>query len=214
MKSLLSLFFFCLVVSSALAHSWVQCTDYTQADASSWNAANCKAYPRAYTTVFQYANYQFGADAGMDYKPSETKACKTSPSSNDYTTQYPSATYSSGQRVCLAWPAKNHVAASCTNQYIPDSGVKIYRSGPNPTSDPTLSAFQKNLVADLGAAKNGDLKGFQHCPNFCAGTDKAFCEGCFNLPTNITAGKYTFMWLWGFNSPTDLYSTCWEVTIR
>jgi len=208
--ALLSLYFLLDVVRG---HSWVQCADYTDASASTWDVNKCRAYPRAYITVFQYVNYQFGADAGMDYRPTNDKACKTAPSGNDYTDKYPKATYALGQRVCLAWPAKNHVAASCANANIVDHGVKVYRSGVNPSSDPTLAGFRQNLVADLGAASGTNMKGFQNCPGFCQNNDKAFCEGCFTVPSNLATGKYTFIWLWAFNNDNDVYSTCFDVNI-
>jgi len=213
MKLLANLLCLYLFLHNAYAHSWVQCADYTQDNASSWNAGSCRGWPRGYNKIFQQAQYQFGVDVGYNYQPSENKACRDAPSSSDYTTAYPQATYASGAKVCLAWPAKNHVAANCTNQYIPDHGVKVYRSEVNPSSDLSLSGFRRNLVADLGAASSGNLKGFQHCPSFCSNMDKAFCEGCFTLP-RLNAGKYTFIWLWGFNSDTDLYSTCFDVVIR
>jgi len=213
MKFIVSLAFLTLCLCSVYAHSWVQCADYTQENANSWNAGSCRGWPRGYNRIFQQASYQFGADVGYNYQPSENKACRDPPASNDYTSTYPAATYASGQRVCLAWPAKNHVAANCTNQYIPDNGVKVYRSGVNPSSDLSLSGFRQNLIADLGAASGGNQRGFQHCPSFCSNMDKAFCEGCFALPS-LASGKYTFLWLWAFNSNTDLYSSCWDITIR
>ena len=42
---------------------------------------------------------------------------------------------------------QNHVAETCTNKYIPDHGSFVYMSGKNPSSDPTLSQFKKNLVS-------------------------------------------------------------------
>jgi len=213
MKLFVALLSLCLFVQYVAAHSWVQCADYTDPSASTWDVNKCRAYPRAYVTVFQYVNYGFGNDAGMDYRPTNDKACKTAPSANDYTDKYPKATYALGQRVCLAWPAKNHVADKCNNPNIVDHGVKVYRSGVNPGSDPTLAGFRQNLVADLGAASGTDHKGFQNCPTFCSNSDKAFCEGCFTVPSSLATGKYTFMWQWAFNSDADIYTTCFDVNI-
>jgi len=188
-----------LLVSVANAHSWVQCADYKVADAKNWDVSQCKGYARNYGTAFQWANYVFGADVGYNYIPTENKPCRDPLAADSYSTTYPAASYAIGQKVCLAWPAKNHVAASCTNQYIPDHGVKVYRSERNSTTDPTMSGFRKNLVADLGAASGENGKGFQNCPLFCENPDKAFCEGCFTVP-KIDPGKYTFIWVWAFNS--------------
>lgn len=45
---------------------------------------------------------------------------------------------------------QNHVAETCTNKYIPDHGNFVYRSAVNPTKDPTLSEFKRNLVSHYG----------------------------------------------------------------
>jgi hypothetical protein len=105
-----------------------------------------------------------------------------------------------------------------TNPYIPDTQLSIYISGPNPTADLTLSGFQKNVVV---AALNGehvngviDHKGFQKCNKFCENMDKSLCNGCFQIPTNLTVGAvYTFQWYWIFNNGTAPYTTCWEALI-
>jgi len=215
MKASFILNFICLylLLHNVDAHSWVQCADYTDANASNWNVNNCRAYPRAYVTAFQYVNYEFGGNAGYDYRPTESKPCRDAPSKDAYTAKFPMANYTLGQRVCLTWPAKGHVAANCTSQWIVDHGVKVYRSDVNPSSDPSLSGFKRNLLVDLGAATGMDQKGFQHCPAFCQNMDKAFCEQCFTIPTNLAVGKYTLFWIWAFNTDTDTYSTCWDVNI-
>jgi len=128
------------------------------------------------------------------------------------------ATYSPGQRVCLAWAPKNHVAASCANRYIPDHGTKLYMSGPNPTADPAnIGALTQRttLIKDFGTNTAADgYVGFQNCPKFCQNNDKALCTGCFVLPTNLQVGAtYSFFWMWAFNSDSDVYSSCWEAKI-
>ena len=51
---------------------------------------------------------------------------------------------------------QNHVAGvRCTNKYIPDHGKFIFASRKNPVTDPTLSQFKSNIVADLGTAAFG-----------------------------------------------------------
>jgi hypothetical protein len=127
------------------------------------------------------------------------------------------ASYSPGERVCLAWPTKNHVAASCANRFIPDHGTKLYMSGPNPTADPAslASLSQMTLVKDFGTNTAADsYVGFQNCPKFCENNDKALCTGCFTLPANLRIGAtYSFYWTWAFNSATDVFTSCWEAKI-
>ena len=55
--------------------------------------------------------------------------------------------------------------------------------------------------------------GFQNAPRFCSNQDKAVATFAFNVPKDLEPGKYTFMWLWAFNSMKDLYSSCFEVQI-
>ena len=35
----------------------------------------------------------------------------------------------------------------------------------------------------------------------------------FNIPRDISPGKYTFAWLWAFNGQQDYYSTCFDVEV-
>jgi len=135
-----------------------------------------------------------------------------------YTSQFPMAQYAPGQQVCLSWPSKNHVAATCTNPYIPDTANSIYRSGPNPSTSPSQSEFKNHVVvAELnGKHQNGviDFKGFQNCPRFCDNMDKSTCTGCFTVPSDLQAGAvYTFQWYWIFNEGSAPYTTCWEAKI-
>jgi len=199
-----------LCVYLASAHSWMQCADYTEENGRFWDASLCRGWPRNYGSAFQYQAYGFGADAGFNYIPSDDKMCQADFGTAD-AKGYNSPTYKPGQRVCLAWPPKNHVAANCANANIPDSGTQIYISGINPTRDPTRSEFK--LLHDFGASKSGAGDAFQNCPDFCTNPDKALCTGCFNIPSDMAEGKYVFLWLWAFNNANDLYSTCFDVTI-
>jgi len=210
-KTVLFLSCLYLILSLVSAHSWMQCADYAEENGRTWDQTQCRGWPRGYESIFG-ANGAFGQDAGYNYQPTDAAPCK--PITGDqYTTNFPAATYNPGQRVCLAWPPKNHVAANCNNPNIPDHGTKIYRSGVNPTSDPTLTQFHQNLVADLGTASGTDGAGFQNCPQFCTNADKCLCTGCFQIPTNLALGKYTFLWEWAFNTDTDLYTSCFDVNI-
>jgi len=213
------------LVSYASSHSWVTCTDYNiqaSGDARDYNPALCRGYGRGWAaSSCERTNNQFGLDCGYNYQPGSGAVCKTSLSPTNYgasyTTASPMATYSPGQKVCLAWPPKNHVAASCANRYIPDHGTKLYMSGPNPTADPASLArlSTTTLIKDFGTNTVADgYVGFQNCPKFCQDNDKSLCTGCFNLPTNLQAGAtYSFFWAWGFNSDSDVYTSCWEAKI-
>lgn len=206
-------------------HSWIHCTDYrmneaNNAEADTYDNSKCFGFPRH----FKDFDRGFGVDAGYNYQISadgdNTAPCRTAfGDGTPYTTQYPMASYTPGQRVCLTWPTKNHVAAACNNQFIPDGGVKIYRSEKNPTGEKTKSQLQQNLVKDIGATptpqNNNEFYtriGYQRCPKFCDNNDKAMCSQCFTLPADLEAGTYTFAWFWIFNTG-QLYTSCWEAKV-
>jgi len=214
-----------LVTPCVIGHSWVACTKYDYSgsvnDSQVYNPAKCSGWGRGWGPGFcQTTNTEFGVDCGYNFA-SQSPVCPTALSTNyasAYTTESPMATYAPGETVCLAWPAKNHVAASCINPDIPDHGLKVYMSQANPTADPsTLSTLQNSgtLVKDFGANTVADgMVGFQHCPLFCSNPDKCLCTGCFTIPTTVQEGAvYSFFWVWLFNSVSDTYTTCWEATI-
>lgn len=138
----------------------------------------------------------------------------TSPIDNAYTTAYPKAIYEQGKLYCLAWPTKNHVAATATNQYIPDTSMvmctctvianinvthdfaqKLKVSAQGVTKDPNQSAFV-DVATNFGTHTNGviDCLGFQRSPKFAENTDKALATGCFKIPTAMATGTYVFQW--------------------
>merc|ERR550534_648686 len=156
----------------------------------------------------------FGADIGMDFRPSVGGArCQGSPTTGTPT----QVTYEKGKTYTLAWAPKNHVAA-CGNANIPDNFLKVYMAPWNGETDPTQAQFQENQVkasfsVDPHVQGVVDFKGFQNCPKFCENRDKALCTGTITIPADAEIGVYTFQWYWAFNSPTDLYSTCWEAQV-
>ncbi|XP_067949970.1 uncharacterized protein [Watersipora subatra] len=208
------------------SHSWIACTDYLQENGDYWSSSYCRAYARH---GHQYTNKEnFGTDTGYNYvNPQENQPCFTTrDDANAYNSAYPMAVYYPGQKVVVAHPTKNHVAETCTNQYIPDNGNFVYRSDVNPVSDPTLSAFKNNEVVDLGISPFGHDKtvadittypkpGYQNAPKFCENTDKALATSAFYIPTDLQSGRYTFLWSWSFNSvnPSDTYTSCWEADV-
>jgi hypothetical protein len=213
-----------LAVVRVAAHSWVGCADY-RGPVDYYDDTKCFAYPRNWATARGAAltpiakGYQLGTDTGYNYQGSETAACQlpmTNPIDNAYTTRYPKAIYEQGQTYCLAWPTKNHVAASCTNQYIPDTTMKLFRSSVNPTTNPTQTDFKRNEVTtNFGAHTNGqiDCLGFQRSPKFCENSDKALATGCFTVPSTQPVGNYIYQWFWVFNSGDTAYSTCWDAQV-
>jgi len=223
-----SLLYSGLLIGQIAAHSWIACTDYLEKNGDYWDASSCRAFARH---GWQYTNKNeaFGTDKGYNINnppPPNNNPCRTSRDDNGaYTSDHPMAVYHLGQEVIIAHPTKNHVAdVGCTNKYIPDNGSFIYRSGVYPSQDPTLSQFKANEVADFGKAPFGHhipdhvtrtypKPGYQNAPKFCENPDKSLATNHFTIPNNLQPGRYTLLWAWYFNGPTELYTCCWEVDI-
>ena len=206
-----------VLCSLASGHSWLECTNYKidqPGDQEYWNAAKCSGFARCGTPQVSAG---FGVDTGFDYRPrSGLDACQCSRSSSSaYSAQAPMATYHAGQRVCLAYPSKNHVAGS-QNQYIPDHGLRIYRTARDATTDPAFRQWPVEYQHLNGEHQNGvvDYKGFQNCPKFDENNDKSLCTVCFHLENHIQPGQYSFYWEWNFNGPDDSYASCWEAQVE
>jgi hypothetical protein len=197
-----------LLSSSANAHSWLGCSDY-RGDVNNYDESKCMGFPRPGFPTGTGTN--LGNDVGYNYQPGAGQsACQSG-----FGQSYQHAVYEQGNTYCLAWPTKNHASASCTNAFIPDTEFSIFRSGVNPTADPSQNAFRQNKVPDyFGTHQNGviDCLGYQRSPRFCDNTDKALATGCFSVPSDLPVGKYVFQWYWVFN-PGSPYTTCFDVEV-
>lgn len=207
---LLSLIF---LSTQVLGHSWLECTKY-EGNLEDFEADKCLGRPRPLAGNRNVGG-TFGADIGMDFRPQAGGArCQ-----GDVSTGTPTkVTYEAGKTYTLAWAPKNHVAAECTNAFIPDNFLRVYMHPYNGATDPTQDQFKANQVKasfsdDPHVSGQIDYKGFQNCPKFCENTDKALCTGTITIPETATPGTYTFQWYWAFNSQTDLYATCWEADV-
>jgi len=204
------IFFFSL----ASAHSWVECVDYT-GPTDVYDPSLCQALPRPLADG-RNVGTTFGLDIGMDHRPGNSgNQCQGNVArglSQNYGGNM--ATYQVGQTYTLAWPPKNHVAAPCTNPYIPDNSLELFVAPYNDVSDPSqfTNLVPASFTSDPHVGNTIDYKGFQNCPKFCDNTDKSLCTGTFVVP-DLPSGTYTFQWKWAFNSAADIYSTCWEAEV-
>ena len=98
------------------------------------------------------------------------------------------AEYSKGQQVCLAWPARNRVRATCNNPNLPEDNLKVYMSQSSLQKD--VSSFSSLiLLKDFGSnTKPDQFVGFQNCPKYCEDSDRALCTGCFRIPFDVISG--------------------------
>merc|ERR1719281_149800 len=206
-----------LLISSVWAHSWLECTLYT-GNLETFEKDKCLGLPRPLPGNRNVGNV-FGQDIGMDFRPQGNRCqgdAKLGVAAN-----FPQGMvkYETGKKYTIAWPPKNHAAASCTNSFIPDTFLRLYMTKYDQTrGDPDQDTFKQNQVkasfSDDPHVKGAlDFKGFQNCPKFCENTDKALCTGTFEVAPGTAPGIYTFQWYWAFNSEADLYSTCWEAEV-
>jgi len=208
-----------LLVTIAFSHSWLECTEYT-GDLETFERENCLGLPRPLDANGRNVGGTFGQDIGMDFRPDAGGRCQGDASLGT-DANYPSGmrSYEKGKTYTLAWAPKNHVAAECTNAFIPDNFLRLYMTPYDQAAgDPDQDTFKQMQVSasfsdDPHVQGVIDFKGFQNCPRFCDDTDKALCTGTFTVAEDVPTGVYTFQWYWAFNSQTDLYSTCWEANV-
>lgn len=195
-------------ITGVQAHSWIHCSDY-RGDRSNYQPEHCHGHPRPDNGRVPQM-YTFGVDFGFNEQPDTT--CHVGAA--DELDGYPMARYKQGQEITLAWPSKNHVAASCTNPYIPDTSLELFVAPKTSHGHPDdFEQVQASFSDEPHVNGSIDFKGFQNCPAFCENMDKALCTGTFRVPAGLTDGYYTFQWKWVFNSGTAPYITCFEAYV-
>lgn len=211
-----SFLFFLMLLKSGKSHSWIHCSDY-RGSVEYYDEKDCYGHPRPLPGGrLPATSGLFGLDIGFNQQPSVMKSGvqECHGPAQDQLDLKPSARYRPGQVVTLAWPSKNHVAATCTNQWIPDTRVELYVAPYAESGHPT--SYTQILRASFTEEphENGkmDFKGFQNCPKFCENMDKALCTGDFTVP-DLSDGLYTFQWVWEFNAGTAPYVTCFEAWV-
>jgi len=194
----------------ASAHSWVHCTDY-RGDTSTFEPEQCMGNPRPLDGKVPGMT-PFGVDTGFNQQPGATQCHSTDPQHPSY----PMANYQRGQQITLAWPAKNHVAAECTNAFIPDTALELFVAPFLSTTATDYDWKQVSASFSDNPHVNGqqDFLGFQNCPRFCENMDKSLCTGTFIVPNDLNDGMYTFQWRWEFNQGTQPYVTCFEAEVK
>lgn len=211
---------FAVFTSIAFSHSWLECTEY-DGDLETFERDQCKGLPRPLDANGRNVGGTFGQDIGMDFRPQDGGARCQGDATLGTAQNYPNGmrTYEKGRSYTLAWAPKNHAAATCTNAFIPDNFLRLYMTPYNQAAgDPDQDTFRQMQVPasfsdDPHVQGVIDFKGFQNCPRFCDDTDKSLCTGTFTIAEDVAPGTYTFQWYWAFNSPTDIYSTCWEAIV-
>lgn len=191
------------------AHSWVECVSYDPLSFESsslgdYERGRCSGYPRNFKRQFSEG---FGVDTGYNWGHAD---CLRDPfKSEDYTSDIPMAKYKAGQTIYISHPAKNHVADTCTNPFIPSTSFVVKMS-----SQPNVDTFDVSLPMFGPEHVNGQIDhlGYQRCFNFCGDADKSHCLSAWTLPSNIPDGRYSFIWIWEFNVG-EIYANCFDAYI-
>ena len=203
---MIKLFIVNTLISFVTSHSWVECTHFSITDQSKITSADhslCKGYPRSFETQY---NAGFGIDTGYNQ---HSQQCKYGITEGAYTSNHPMATYTVGEEICIIHPSKNHVADTCTNQYIPDAGITLYRS--SKINQDIFDVVQAN-IGKKHVKGVIDHYGYQSCYKFCENMDKSVCSSCFKIDDNIEEGIYSFKWQWEFNVD-EFYVNCFDAHI-
>lgn len=192
------------------AHSWIACSDYSlNADTNIYDETACLGFARGYQ---QFLSPSFGVDRGFNYDTSmNSSPCKVQYDDSSYTYKYHTAVYRPSSTIRLIWPAKNHVADTCTNAHIPDTQLKLYYHCDGPNKYTTLNDFIRASTEVIDWKKQGNKKGFQNCANFCSNPDKAVCHQDFVMPILPENKICTFLWFWEFNPGSNPYTSCWDI---
>lgn len=199
-------------IPAVVAHSWVACTNYNPPSTDydklgDFDRSKCSGYPRNYKMQFEKElQTVFGIDTGYNW---EHNVCRDSYQESDYSTMIPMAQYVPNTIVHISHPAKNHVADTCTNPFIPSASMKLMMS-----SQPNQDLFDISIPMVGADHSNGqiDYLGYQRCFNFCGNPDKAHCITSWQLPSVPVSGKYSFSWIWEFN-PGQFYTNCFDAMV-
>ena len=182
------------------AHSWIHCVDYDPtASLLVGNIQNsrCRSFPRGVPNTAL-----FGEDRGFNYQPVRNVACR-----NSYSGSF--STFSKGSTIRMLWPAKNHIAARCTNPYINDQSLRLYLYPVSSLSqpDPSFSTWTSSQYLFYDFKRDG--QGFQNCPDACPVVDRLPCYGDVRFPNALPTGLYKAIWVWIFN-PNERYTHCFD----
>lgn len=201
------------LVPLCIAHSWIACADYPSSlSLDVYNENQCRAFARDFN---HYWVDGFGVDRGYNYRlQMSDPICKTDfKVGSSYTERFRAPVYEPGRNVRLLWPAKNHVKADCTNQWIPDTQLKLIALQTQFGKNPSLTDALRDGVVVWDFHQHGTKKGFQQCINFCANPDKAICYGDWVVPREWSTGPVLLVWFWEFNK-NEFYTSCMDVIIQ
>jgi len=186
------------------SHSWLDCIDYVPA------TKTCRGRPRNW---YKQPSMPFARDVGRDIRPGQDvpgglfcdkqKEAINTPVTAGYTADAPMAKVAPGQKITMTWPAKNHATVG------EQRGVELFISKTAGAGDD----FSHIASKAAWLAKYPDLtKTYSNCEPNQAGVDNAFCQGEFTVPSDLSAGVYTFMWWWEFNKG-EFYNSCADVDV-
>lgn len=188
------------IIPSALSHSCAECVSYdpTSFDYQTfgnYDRSRCSGYPRGFKRQFQEG---FGIDTGYNWGHDDCS--RDQYNANDYADQITMAKYHPGQQIYISHPSKNHVAAECTNKFIPSVDMKVKMS-----SRSGVDTFDVDLALVGGDHVSGQIDhlGYQRCFNFCSNMDKSHCLTSWIIPQTATEGIHSFRWVGQSTHPSS-----------
>lgn len=119
------------------------------------------------------------------------------------------ARYRKGQTIYISHPAKNHVADTCTNEFIPSIDLAVKMSS---VQGGDIFDINLNLVGGKHTSGKIDHLDFQRCFECCSDQDKSHYLTGWEIPESVPDGQYSFVWVWEFNLK-EFYANCWDTIV-
>ncbi|KAI8052855.1 hypothetical protein BDF22DRAFT_685546 [Syncephalis plumigaleata] len=190
-------------VQQTVAHSWLECTDY------SVGTAQCSGYQRGWSASH--------TDTDVTYRILDRKNVPVcfpgrQDSSNSYTPGFPMAQARPGQTLTFTYLENGHV----TKDRLPDKpDPKTYTIHWSSAANEDTLKMRSDLSSSnqLGEAQPFD-DGQCSEDGLQPGRVKRPCRGTFTIPNDATPGRHQFVWWWKFDKAApEEYTACFDVMI-
>lgn len=172
------------------AQTWVSCTDYRGENDAVYDDAKCFGYPRNWD---EFGTSTFGDN---DHYAWNSQDCNATIHNPVAMVNHTIGTVRPEQRVCLAWPSKQHQDYENVTVHM-----VVYHS--------TMMLYDEHFRDAIIPFE------FLGCPGFDTDPENSVCTGCYTVwPRNILIpfNKVSAMWFWP-KSYDDYYTTCFDLNI-
>ncbi|KAJ2696286.1 hypothetical protein H4R19_005758 [Coemansia spiralis] len=186
-------------LTSALAHSWVDCVKYDP------TTKLCLGYSRGYrgrADVEPNALYTYRFNAMPTTQPMCSPNGQSAAAS--YTAQFPMAVVQPGETMYTTWQANGHL-----NNTAPTRVDILYYDDPGRE----FAIASERTVAKVAGSFSFATDGNCYVPS----NPNSECLGRWVVPKELAPGRtYRFVWFWYFNkNPAgEWYSTCFDLQVE